>query len=305
MPNPCDAKPSSCPSGPTRREFLIRTSALGAASALPVSLLSESALEATPKKGGRVRIAVRDASKSLNPRDLSASGDILVSWMSRNNLVEIDADGQVTPELAESWEVSPDAKKRVFELRKGIEFHNGKSLDSKDVVASIKHHSKESGARIIVEQIKKIRADGKHTVIFELKKGNADFAFLLSDAHLVIAPAGTKGEAWQKAIGTGAYVLREWKPSVRAFATRNPIFWKAGRGHFDEVEMLVISDQKARSNALRGGQVDVVQGVNLKTVDLLKQTPSIQVVEVSGSNHVTFPMRTDKPPSTTTTCASR
>ena len=93
MPNPCDAKPSSCPSGHTRREFLIRTSALGAASALPVSLLSESALAATPKKGGRVRIAVRDASKSLNPRDLSASGDILVSWMSRNNLVEIDADG--------------------------------------------------------------------------------------------------------------------------------------------------------------------------------------------------------------------
>ncbi|MCZ6858698.1 MAG: ABC transporter substrate-binding protein, partial [Alphaproteobacteria bacterium] len=216
--------------------------------------------------------------------------------MSHNNLVEIDADGQATPELAETWEVSPDAKKWVFKLRKGIEFHNGKALDSKDVVASIKYHSKGSGgARVIVDQIKKISADGKHTVIFKLKEGNADFAFLLSDLRLVIAPAGTKGKAWQKAIGTGAYVLREWN-GVRVFATRNPNYWKEGRGHFDEVEMFVISDQMASSNALRAGQVDVVQGVDLKTVDLLKQTPGIQVVEVSGSSHVTFPMRTDKPP---------
>ena len=296
MPNPYDAKSSSCPSGLTRREFLIRTSALGAASALPVSLLSESAFAATPKKGGRVRIAARTSSESLDPRIGGAEGGNLVNQMSHNNLVEIDADGQVTPELAETWEVSPDAKKWVFKLRKGIEFHNGKALDSKDVVASIKYHSKGSGgARVIVDQIKKISADGKHTVIFKLKEGNADFAFLLSDLRLVIAPAGTKGKAWQKAIGTGAYVLREWN-GVRAFATRNPNYWKEGRGHFDEVEMFVISDQKASSNALRAGQVDVVQGVDLKTVDLLKQTPGIQVVEVSGSSHVTFPMRTDKPP---------
>ncbi|GIT54305.1 MAG: hypothetical protein Ct9H300mP16_14650 [Pseudomonadota bacterium] len=67
----------------------------------------------------------------------------------RNNLTEIDENNQLVPELAESWE-SSDAKTWVFDLRKGVEFHNGRSLKSNDVVASIKHHLGEdtkSGAQ--------------------------------------------------------------------------------------------------------------------------------------------------------------
>lgn len=53
-----------------------------------------------------------------------------------------------------------------------------------------------------MEPIKEIKADGRHNVVFSLKEGNADFPYLLNDGHLTISPAGTKGEDWQKGIGT-------------------------------------------------------------------------------------------------------
>ena len=71
----------------------------------------------------------------------------------------------------------------------------------------------------------------------------------MSDFHLHIFAAGTKGEEFNKGIATGPYMLQEYAPGVRAFAKRNPNYWKSGRGHFDEVETLVVNDDNARTNA--------------------------------------------------------
>ena len=58
----------------------------------------------------------------------------------RNNLTEVAASGELVGELAESWEANADATQWVFNIRKGVEFHNGKTLDSQDVVDSLNHH---------------------------------------------------------------------------------------------------------------------------------------------------------------------
>ncbi|NIU59581.1 MAG: peptide ABC transporter substrate-binding protein, partial [Phycisphaerae bacterium] len=58
--------------------------------------------------------------------------------------VEVDYKGEAIPELAESWEASPDAAKWTFKLRKGVEFHNGKTMDAEDVVYSFNLHRGET-----------------------------------------------------------------------------------------------------------------------------------------------------------------
>ena len=77
---------------------------------------------------------------------------------------------------------------------------------------------------------------------------------------------------------------------------RNPNYWKAGRAHFDEVETLHIEDVNARTNALKTGQIDVLDQCELKTVHFLEKTPGIEVVRAASPLHYSMPMRTDMAP---------
>ena len=285
----------------TRREFLARVSALGLTAALSPVLLSTPAHAAKPKKGGRFRQGLTGGSTtdSMDPGTIPTTMPMNINWQIRNSLVEVDYKGNAIPELAESWESTPDAAKWIFKLRPGVEFHNGKTMDAEDVIFSINHHrgpQSKSAATGITEPIKDIKADGKSTVVFILDGGNADFPFIMSDYHMPIVPAGTAGKEWEKGIGTGGYVLVSFEPGIRAFTKRNPNYWKEGRAHFDEVETLGIADVNARTNALKTGQIDYMGRCDLKTIHLLKKTPGIQITNVTGPRHYSIPMLTDVPP---------
>jgi peptide/nickel transport system substrate-binding protein len=283
----------------TRREFLARVSALGLMAAVSPMVLNGLAHAATPKRGGRLKLGLAGGSTtdSLDPATIT---DIMMQVINqgqiRNTLVEIDNNSQPIPELAESWEATPDAKQWIFKLRQGVEFHNGKTMDADDVIYSINHHRGEdtkSAAKGIVDPIADVKKDGKNTVVFTLKGGNADFPYILSDYHLTISPAESK---FTDGVGTGGYILKNYEPGVRAFAVHNPNYFKADRAWFDEVETLGIADVNARTNALKTGQIDVMNRCELKTVHLLKRSKGIQVMQQNGFKHYTFAMRCDTAP---------
>ena len=286
----------------TRRELMARASALGVTAAMSTSLLSNAVQAAPPQRGGRFTLGLPGAntSDSLDPGQLVDAFASEVSFgQCRNCLVELHEDNTPKPELAESWEASKDASIWVFTLRKGVEFHSGKTLDAADVVYTMDYHrsaDSTSAAKGLMAPIKHVKADGKQHVVFELKGGNADFPYILSDYHLSIVPAGTTGGAFEKGIGTGGYILKEWEPGIRALSVRNPHYWKAGHAHFDEVETLGINDVNARTTALRTGTVDVISRCEPKTMHLLAKISGITVIQTTGFRHYSIPMRTDTPP---------
>jgi len=286
----------------SRRSFMTGALAMG------VSLTAASALlnkveAATPKKGGRLRIGLTGGATT----DTLDPGQILDLYMLhlqfgqlRNGLTEVAANGQLIPELAESWDSTPDAKNWNFKIRRGVEFHNGKSLTSEDVVASLNHHLGEdskSAAKGILSGVVSVKADGKYGVNVALSGGDADFPFLMTDYHLNICPANSDGSIdWQSGIGTGGYVLKDNNPGVRSFTTRNPNYWKSGMAHFDEIEINQIGDPTARSQALQTGSIDCMNNVQTQTVHLMKRVPGIKVHATTGNKQVTLPMRTDMAP---------
>ena len=282
-----------------RREFITRVSALGAAAMLP-TFLSATPVKAAPKKGGRLRIGCGGSSltNSLDPALVTDIMAPLVSFgLLRNCLVGADQDSMLVPELAETWEAEPGAKVWKFNLQKGVEFHNGKSFTSEDVIASINHHRTEDSKSIfktLAKQIVDVKTDGKYGVIFTLEAGNADFPYALSDQHASIFPAGTTD--FSKGVGTGPYILQKWEPGVNALVKRNPHYFKSDCAYFDEVEVLAINDVTARTNALRSGQVDIINRCERKTFHLLEKLPTIQPVIQHGMRHYTFVMRCDMAP---------
>lgn len=288
-------------SGLSRRQFLAATAAGVSAVALDSRLAS--AQTATPKAGGRLRMAVPGGATTdtLDPGTWNETFMQAVGFGPlRNNLAEVSANNEVIPELAESWEPSKDAKFWTFKIRKGVEFHSGKTLTANDVMATFNHHrgpNTTSQAKGIVNSIVNIKVDDPSTITFELKAGNADFAALMTDYHLGILPADADGKAdWRSGDGTGGYAMKTFDPGVRALLARSPNYWKAGAAHVDEVEVLAIGDIAARQNALMTGEVDVADRIDLKTVNLLKRNSNIVIENVPGRLHYTFEMMTTAQP---------
>ncbi len=278
----------------SRREFVGRATAMGVTAAAAGTMFSSAVQAAGPVRGGMLKAGMSGGASSdtLDPALVAseATHAILRTWS--DTLVNVSRDGQVVPRLAEEITSSPDAKTWNFKIRKGVEFHNGKTMTPEDVVATIERHSDEastSGALGIVKGIESMKIDGD-TVAITLQGPNADFPYLMADYHLAIQPNGGKDDP-NAGIGTGAYMVEVNEPGVRTAYKKNPNDWDENRGFADEVEILVINDATARTSALQSGQVDMINRVDPKVAGLLDRAPGLSVKNVSGRGHYVFIMR--------------
>ncbi len=285
-----------------RRQFMEGALAMGLTVSAASALWSKKVAAAEPKKGGYFKVGLDDGNTtdSLDPATYEGMFQICLSHTHRNYLTEITPQNVVGPELAESWEASPDAAVWRLKLRKDVEFHNGKTFDAKDAIASLNHHrgdDTKSAGKALLESVEEIKADGDDTVVVTLKSGSADFPYVLTDYHFVMLPSDGEGKVtWDKTAGTGGYVLEDFEPGIRAYMKRFPNYWKEGRAHFDEVEFLAIPDVNARQTALKTGDLSAMIEVDLKTVNLLARDPNVIIDEVPSGTHITLPMHVDVPP---------
>ena len=241
----------------------------------------------------RVGLGQGGTTDSLDPQTYTDIYMIGVGFATHSTLTEISPEGELIGDVAESWEGSADAATWTFRLRQGVTFTDGKDLTAEDVMVSIDHHRGEdskSAAKDVVAPITEMSAPDPLTVVFTLNGPNADFPYLMADYHLLMMPAKDGKANWEDYVGTGAYTLVEHEPGVRSLMKRRDDYWKEGRGHFDEIEQLVILDPAARQNAVASGEVDLINRVDLKTVHLLARRPGIKIQEVTGYLHYTTPM---------------
>lgn len=283
----------------SRRDFIQYAIATGVTATVAGSMF-DKAKAATPTKGGDfVQGLTGGGSKDvLDPAQTNDSYMINVGNQLRNNLTEMSPEGQLRSELAESWE-SADAKTWIFKLRKGVEFHNGKTLDAKDVVASFNHHrgdESKSGAKGLVKQITDVKADGDN-VVFELEGGNADWPFIVSDYHLMICPGKDDGKMdWESGVGTGGYSLEKFEAGISTKVKRNANYWKENAAFFETIDNLFIADANARTTGVRTGSLHSMSNLDLKTVALLEKDPNVVVKPVTGNKHAVLPMHVDAAP---------
>jgi len=283
----------------SRRDFMSFCVASGVTIAA-ASTLFATAARAEPKKGGTFRAAMGhgQTTDSLDPATWSNGFTFhFGKSLFGAPLVQVGHKGEAIPHVAESIEPADGAKKWVFKLRKGITFHNGKTLTADDVVATINYHigaDSKSPAKAVLSNVTAVKADGPDTVIFELSAGNGDFPYLVTDYHLGMYPSEGGKIQWEKGIGAGPYVLKSFEPGVKATYERNPNYFKDT--WFDAIEQLAIVDVAARTNAYLSGEVDYINRADHKTIDMLKNAPDTALYNVQGLEHFTAPMQIDQKP---------
>lgn len=277
--------------GLSRRSLLQGAAAITAAGLiLPASARP---LRAEPKKGGVFRIGIGHGSTSDN-HDPGLWDHLFVQvfGLARHNyLLEVAADGNLVPEVAESWG-SDDAQTWVFKIREGLTFHSGKPVTPEDVVASLNHHRGDASTSFVksyFDPVTEISINGRDVVI-KLSAPNADFAYAMSDYHMPIMPEVDGKIDVTTTDGCGAYVVDSFQPGVQATLKRNPNYWKADRAHFDEIVILTILDPAARLNALMTGQVDTIDQIDPASIAMLEQRGAARVLSIPGNAHYCFPM---------------
>lgn len=287
----------------SRRNFVSTSVAIGVSLAGATAVVNQVEA-ATPKSGGRLRMGITGGATS----DILDPGQILDAYMInvsmgqvRPNMTKINPDGSVEGDLSSGWQASNGAKTWKFDVRQGVEFHNGKTLDSTDIVDSIRHHmgpDTKSGGSGVVSGIASIKEDGKYGVVVELNEGNGDLPILLSDYHLNICPSKGDGSIdWESGIGAGPYTLEEHEPGVRTLTKKFANYWNSGNdSHFDEVETLGINDPTARLAALSTGAVDAINNVPAKTASRLKSMVNVKTLISTGNKQCTMPMLCDVAP---------
>ncbi len=283
----------------SRREFLGRTTAMGVSAGLAVALYGKVARADEAKKGGVIRAGIYggESTNSLDPALAASPVPVITCSTWGEMLCDVTADGGLNMRLAEEATSSPDAKVWTFKVRQGVEFHNGKTVTAEDIVATLKRHTDEksqSGALGIVQGISEMKAEGDK-VVLTLDSANSDLPYLLADYHLAIQPDGGVDNP-TAGIGAGPYKVESFEPGVRTVFTKHANYFDETVGHADQVEILVINDNTARTAALQSGQVHMINRVDPKISELLKGTPAVTVKQTPGRGHFVFIMHCDKAP---------
>ncbi|TCM65752.1 ABC transporter substrate-binding protein [Rhizobium sp. BK068] len=282
----------------TRRTFI-----QGTAAAMLASVAYRPAM-AAPKRGGHLRIGLAGGSSqdNVDPASVVYDTAYLTMATARNTLTNVEPNGDLSPGLAVKWEPSADVTQWTFEIRPGVTFHSGKKLELEDIIASINLHrgaDSTSPAKSLLEPVTDIIADGNNKIVVKLNGPNVDFPAVLTDLRLVIVPAKDGKADRQTLDGTGPYIIESFEPGQRIRFKRNPNYWNAeNSGFFDSAEVIVITDAAARMNALRSGQVDVINLADLKTLNMLKRVPGIKVEDVPSGRFYIFGMMSDSAPFT-------
>lgn len=249
----------------------------------------------TPKQGGVLRLGLGGASStdSMDPATTQNSVGANLNQQIYSCLVDLDDKTQLVPGLAEKWSSNDTLDTWRFELRRGVEFHNGKTLTAEDIVYSLTRHiatDSKSGAKALLSGIKRISVDGKTAVEIELTGGDADFPFVLADYHLGIVPDGFRD--WSKPIGTGPFAMKSFDAGVRSYAERNKNYFRDGRPYVDAAEIIAINDWTARLNALQANEVDIINRVDSRSAARLQNSGKATVVSSPGRTHYCFVMDT-------------
>ncbi|MER5926467.1 ABC transporter substrate-binding protein [Streptomyces mirabilis] len=277
----------------------------GCTGAAAAPVLPAAAKKGAPDRGGILRIARPPASEAetLDPASALSAYEYLGALY--NRLVRVDANGDLAPDLAESWEPDARAHTWTFRIREGVTFHDGRRLTAADAAYTLRHildkATASPQAAVLAPLIdpKTLRTPDEHTLVVPLKTPNAEFPSLLTHYNCYVVPDGSARSIGRTGIGTGPFKLESFAPAGPGRVTAYTDHWQ-GRPVLDAIALYSVADMSARSNALLAGQVDLLSQTNLDfaTARVVAASSRATVARVKNAQWYVLPMLTTEKPFT-------
>ncbi|MCZ9308182.1 ABC transporter substrate-binding protein [Corynebacterium uberis] len=283
------------PARPHPARSLSALAALSLAAALAVSGCAAGSTGASisgettvaPAEAG-VRLAVTGAPASL---DFTTTSGVAIPKAVMGNvyetLVRIDAQGQIQPWLATSWDTSADATTYTFHLREGVRFSNGDPFDAASAKFSldrVRSQAWTNGLKAQLDVIDHVTVLDPHTLRVQLTQRSTTWLWSLGTLVGAMMTPGGIDDLASNPVGTGPFTVQRWVPGRALVYRANPTYWGTAPGS-PTVTVRYFPDGVSATNALESGDVDVVWGIQSpELLDKLraKDTHTVQVGTTNG-----------------------
>jgi peptide/nickel transport system substrate-binding protein len=281
---------------------------------LGIALVSVARLgaQSPPPRGGILTLVESADPQTLGAVLTSSSSQGYFTGQALEALLGLDWKNDVlvpTPNLAESWGVSPDGLTYTFNLVKNAKWHDGVPFTSADVKFTFQELTSKLHpvGRTLFQSVTAIEAPNKNTVVLRLKNPFPAFLLVLNQGlslgvimpkHLYEGTDYTNNPRnFASVVGTGPFKLVEYRRGSFLRYVRNPDYWRSGTPHLDEVIVRIVPDASTRGAMLRAGEVDAMSwgGVPLSKVKELLALPNIALTTVpqasAALNYLVFNVR--------------
>jgi peptide/nickel transport system substrate-binding protein len=268
---------------------------------------------ATPKKGGVLVLADKGLGQShFDVYQFDGIGPTeFFTAQIYNLLVRGDRydETKIHPELADSWQVSPDGKTLTFKLHRGVTWHDGKPFTSADVVATYRYAQKPPAGMTSnrsgdFRAVESIEGPDPYTVVIKLSRPQPDFLANLGSQKMPIYPKHllepllAKGEGMKfTLVGTGPFKVKSYQPDIRWEVERNPNYWKKDLPYLDGAVWTYTKEETLQAAAYKAGRLDIAyqleQAANLQEA---RETPGSKSVAVSQANIASLILAVDHKP---------
>ncbi len=229
---------------------------------------------------------IESSPTNLDPRVGTDAQSECIDGLIFDDLLTRDEHLNAAPGLAERWDI-PDPLTYVFHLRKGIKFHDGRPLTSRDVkwsFDSLMQGKVRSAKGSTYSSVDHIDAPDDYTVVFHLKEPMATLLWNLAGEAMGIVPYGSGEELSRHPIGSGPFRFVSSELDKEVVIQRNDEYW-GEKARLERVRFNVVPDVTTRALELRKGSADVSSPRSLVSdmVLTLKRDPNLAVLSPPGT----------------------
>jgi peptide/nickel transport system substrate-binding protein len=237
---------------------LVRRLSLGATFSAGLMLMGLTPAEAA-KTTLNLGMSVEPA--GLDPTIAAPVAIGQVTWQNVfEGLVTIDESGKIQPQLAKSWEISPDGLTYTFKLQPGVKFHDGEPFDSaaaKFALDRARGKDSVNPQKRFFASIASIDTPDPQTLVLHLSAPTGSLIYWLGwPASVMVGPASAADDK-TKPIGTGPFKFASWAKGDKVELEKNADYWNRNVSvKLDKVTFRFINEPQAQTAALKSGDID-------------------------------------------------
>ena len=258
--------------------------------------------EATAAQPTTLQFALSGNPNTLDPHATAGTLTFQVIRSVYDTLVEPDESGRIVPALAESWDVSADARHWTFSLRPGVRFHNGDEFTSQDVVATFARLRDPGRASVHAPEfaaVSAVEALDRYTVRFSLERPHAPLLSALASGWSAILPhrlIATGHDFGANPVGTGPFVFEQWVRDNRITLARNDGYWIDGQPAMARVNFNIITEVAVQVQGLLTGDLHIIDMVGPTDIARIEQNPATRLDTGLSSLVMVMAINTRRPP---------